>query len=49
MDVLRQVDSAWNLYEDQMVVSCSDENSFMNRISNYLDSSIDIEFQGQLH
>ena len=49
MDVLRQVNSAWNLYEDQMIVNCSDENTFMNRIANYLDPSIDIEFQGQLH
>jgi adenylosuccinate synthase len=49
MDVLRQVDSAWNLYEDQIIVSCSDENTFMNRIEKYLDPSIDIEFQGQLH
>ena len=49
MDVLRQVDSAWNLYEDQMVINCSDENTFMNRIAKYLDPSIDIEFQGQLH
>jgi len=49
MDVLRQVDSAWNLYEDQLIVSCSDEKSFMDRIANYLDPSIDIEFQGQLH
>ena len=49
MDVLRQVDSAWNLYQDQMVISCSDENTFMDRIANYLDPSIDIEFQGQLH
>ena len=49
MDVLRQVDCAWNLYEDQMIVSCSDENTFMQRIEKYLDSSIDIEFQGQLH
>jgi hypothetical protein len=49
MDVLRQVDSSWNLYEDQTVVSCKDENTFMNRIAKYLDPSIDIEFQGQLH
>jgi len=49
MDVLRQVNSAWNLYEDQMIVNCSDENTFMNRIANYLDPLIDIEFQGQLH
>ena len=49
MDVLRQVDSAWNLYEDQSLVSCSDEKTFMDRIANYLDPSIDIEFQGQLH
>ena len=49
MDVLRQVDSVWNLYEDQIIVSCSDENTFMNCIAKYLDPSIDIEFQGQLH
>ena len=49
MDVLRQVKNGWNLYEDQTILKLKDEQSFMNYIENYLDPSIHIEFQGQLH
>jgi len=52
MDVLRQVNSAWNYYENGMLISCSDEDTFISNILKevkiYLPN-IKVEFQGQLH
>ena len=52
MDVLRQVISAWNYYENGMLISCSDEDTFISNILKeikiYLPNT-EVEFQGQLH
>jgi len=52
MDVLRQVVSAWNYYENEMLISCSDEDTFISNILKeikiYLPHT-QVEFQGQLH
>jgi adenylosuccinate synthase len=52
MDVLDQVTSGWNFYEDGILNCCSDEGTFMLKIINHIsnfNSDINIEFQGQLH
>ena len=52
MDVLRQVDSAWNYYENNMLISCANEDTFVSNIvkevGNVLPGTL-IQFQGQLH
>jgi len=52
MDVLRQVVSAWNYYENGMLISCADEDTFVSNILKeikiYLPNT-KVEFQGQLH
>ena len=52
MDVLRQVDCAWNYYENNMLISCADEDIFISNILKevkiYLPRT-QVEFQGQLH
>ena len=52
MDVLRQVVSAWNYYENGMLISCADEDTFISNILKeikiYLPNT-KVEFQGQLH
>ena len=52
MDVLRQVDSAWNYYENNMLISCANEDTFVSNILKevkiYLPHT-EVEFQGQLH
>ena len=52
MDVLRQVDSAWNYYENNMLISCANEDTFISNILKevniYLPNT-QVEFQGQLH
>ncbi len=52
MDVLRQVISAWNYYENGMLISCSNEDTFISNILKeikiYLPHT-EVEFQGQLH
>jgi adenylosuccinate synthase len=52
MDVLRQVDCAWNYYENNMLISCANEDTFISNILKevkiYL-SQTEVEFQGQLH
>jgi len=52
MDVLRQVDSAWNYYENNMLISCANEDTFVSNISKEVGMvlpGIFIQFQGQLH
>ena len=52
MDVLRQVVSAWNYYENGMLISCSDEDTFISNILKEIKiylPHIEVEFQGQLH
>ena len=52
MDVLRQVDCAWNYYKDNLLTSCANEDTFVNNIrkeiGNVLPGTL-IQFQGQLH
>jgi len=52
MDVLRQVDCAWNYYKDNMLTSCANEDTFINNIckeiGNVLPGTL-VQFQGQLH
>jgi len=52
MDVLAQVENAWDWYEDGKLHFVDDEGSFMlcimNQIMKY-NPGIEIEFQGQLH
>jgi adenylosuccinate synthase len=52
MDVLAQVENAWDWYEDGKLHFVGDEGSFMlcimNQIMKY-NPGIEIEFQGQLH
>ena len=52
MDVLRQVVSAWNYYENGMLISCANEDTFISNILKeikiYLPNT-EVEFQGQLH
>jgi len=52
MDILRQVTSAWNYYENNMLISCANEDTFISNILKevkiYLPN-IKVEFQGQLH
>jgi adenylosuccinate synthase len=52
LDVLAQVENAWDWYEDGKLHFVDDEESFTSsiacRIKNYIPD-IDIEFQGQLH
>jgi hypothetical protein len=52
MDVLRQVTSAWNYYENGMLISCSDEDTFISNILKEIKiclTNTEVEFQGQLH
>ena len=52
MDVLRQVDSAWNYYKDNILVSCANEDAFVSNISKEVGNvlpGVYIQFQGQLH
>ena len=52
MDVLRQVDCAWNFYKDNILISCSDEDIFVSIIKKEFGKVLPgtlIEFQGQLH
>jgi len=52
MDVLRQVVSAWNYYENEMLISCSDEDTFISNILKEIKiylPHMQVEFQGQLH
>jgi hypothetical protein len=52
MDVLRQIDSAWNYYENNMLISCANEDTFVSNISKEVGMvlpGIFIQFQGQLH
>lgn len=52
MDVLDQVNSGWNLYQDGILNCCADEGTFMLKIINHIsryNKDINIEFQGQLH
>jgi hypothetical protein len=52
MDVLRQVVSAWNYYENEMLISCSDEDTFISNILKEIKiylTHTQVEFQGQLH
>jgi hypothetical protein len=52
MDVLRQVDSAWNYYENNMLISCANEDTFVSNIWKEVGmvlSGTFIQFQGQLH
>ncbi len=52
LDVLAQVENAWDWYEDGKLHFADDEESFVsciaNRIKCYIPD-IDLEFQGQLH
>ena len=52
MDVLRQVDCAWNYYKDNLLTSCANEDTFVNNIrkeiGNVLPGTL-VQFQGQLH
>ena len=52
MDVLRQVDSSWNYYKNNILISCANEDTFVSNISkevgNVLPGTL-IQFQGQLH
>jgi hypothetical protein len=52
MDVLRQVDCAWNYYENNMLISCANEDTFISNILKEVNiylSQTEVEFQGQLH
>lgn len=52
MDVLRQVDCTWNFYKDKILISCSDEDTFVSIIKKEFGKVLPgtlIEFQGQLH
>jgi adenylosuccinate synthase len=52
MDVLRQVDSAWNYYKDNILVSCANEDTFVSNIWKEVGNvlpGVYIQFQGQLH
>jgi adenylosuccinate synthase len=52
MDVLRQVDSAWNYYENNMLISCANEDTFVSNIWKEVGMVLPgtfIQFQGQLH
>ncbi len=52
MDVLRQVNSSWNFYKNNILVSCSDEDIFISIILKEFGKVLPgtlIEFQGQLH
>jgi adenylosuccinate synthase len=52
MDVLRQVNSAWNYYENGMLISCADEDTFISNILKEVKIALpqtSVEFQGQLH
>ncbi len=52
MDILRQVTSSWNYYENNILISCANEDTFISNILKevkiYLPN-IKVEFQGQLH
>jgi adenylosuccinate synthase len=52
MDVLRQVDSSWNYYKNNILTSCANEDTFVSNIvkevGNVLPGTL-IQFQGQLH
>ena len=52
MDVLRQVDSTWNYYKENLLTSCANEDTFINNIrkeiGNVLPGTL-VQFQGQLH
>jgi adenylosuccinate synthase len=52
MDVLRQVDSAWNYYKNNMLISYADEDTFVSNIRKEVGNvlpGVYIQFQGQLH
>ena len=52
MDVLRQVDSAWNYYKNNMLISYVDEDTFVSNIRKEVGNvlpGVYIQFQGQLH
>ena len=52
MDVLRQVNSAWNYYENNMLISCANEDTFISNILKEVNIYLprtQVEFQGQLH
>jgi adenylosuccinate synthase len=52
MDVLRQVNSAWNYYKNDMLISCANEDTFVSNIWKEVGNALPgiyIQFQGQLH
>lgn len=52
MDVLRQVDCAWNYYKDNLLTSCANEDTFVNNIRKEIENVLPgtlVQFQGQLH
>ena len=52
MDVLRQVDCAWNYYKDNLLTSCANEDTFVNNICKEIENVLPgtwVQFQGQLH
>ena len=52
MDVLRQVDSAWNYYKENLLTSCANEDTFINNIRKEIGNVLPgtwVQFQGQLH
>jgi adenylosuccinate synthase len=52
MDVLRQVDSSWNYYKDNILISYADEDTFVSNIRKEVGNllpGVYIQFQGQLH
>ena len=52
MDVLRQVDSSWNYYKNNMLISCANEDTFVSNIWKEVGNvlpGVYIQFQGQLH
>jgi len=52
MDVLRQVDCAWNYYKDNILTSCANEDTFVNNICKEIENVLPgtwVQFQGQLH
>ena len=52
MDVLRQIDCAWNYYENNMLISCANEDTFISNILKEVKICLphtQVEFQGQLH
>ncbi len=52
MDVLRQVDSSWNYYKNNMLISCANEDTFVSNFWKEVGMvlpGVHIQFQGQLH